>query len=149
MGITAETILQSSDKAFYRTNLKIQSYKATAEDQVETNILGALIKKKVNDEKTSELVIYSDNLFAADFPITIQSQQVSAAYFYNNMDLVINSVSYLADRKDAITIRKSINKIDYTPKDNEDTIVRSIIFGVPVIIIIAGIVVWQVRRRKK
>ena len=149
MGVTAETILESSDKAFYRTNLKIQSYKATSEDQVESNILGALIKKKINDEKTSELVIYSDNLFAADFPITIQSQQVSAAIFYNNLDLVINSVSYLADRKDAITIRKTINTIKYTPKENEDTIVRIIIFGVPVVIIIAGIIVWQVRRRKK
>ena len=100
------------------------------------------MQKKIDDNKTSELIVYSNNLFAADYPITIQSQQVSAAYFYNNMDLAINSVSYLADRKDAITIRKTINTIQYTATEKEDTIVRIIIFGVPVIIIIAGIVVW-------
>ena len=149
LGVTSEPILESSEKSFFRTNLKLQSYTATEEDQKGSNILGALMQKKIDDNKTSELIVYSNNLFAADYPITIQSQQVSAAYFYNNMDLVINSVSYLADRKDAITIRKTINTIKYTATEQEDTIVRIIIFGVPVIIIIAGIVVWQVRRRKK
>ena len=149
LGVTSEPILESSEKSFFRTNLKLQSYTATEEDQKGSNILGALMQKKIDDNKTSELIVYSNNLFAADYPITIQSQQVSAAYFYNNMDLAINSVSYLADRKDAITIRKTINTIQYTATEKEDTIVRIIIFGVPVIIIIAGIVVWQVRRRKK
>lgn len=149
LGVSSQTILTSSEKAFFRTNLKLTSYTATSEDEKGSSILGALMQKKLDNDKISNLVIYSNNLFAADYPITIQSQQVSAAYFYNNMDLVLNSVSYLADREDTITIRKSINTIYYTATEQEDTVVKIIIFGVPVIIIIAGIIVWQIRRRKK
>ena len=39
--------------------------------------------------------------------------------------------------------------VTYTATDKQDTIIKCIIFAVPVLIIIAGIIVWQVRRRKK
>lgn len=149
LGVSAQTILKSSEKSFLRTDLKQTSYSATSEDKVGSNILGALMQKKIDDEKTSELIIYSNNLFIADYPLTIQYQQISAATLYNNIDLGLNSVAYLADREDAITIRKAITAVPYTATKQQDTIVKIIIFGVPVIIILAGIVVWQIRRRKK
>ena len=50
-------------------------------------------------------------MFASDWYVTLNSSsgnssQVVAINFYNNRDLVINSVSYLTDREDNITIRK-------------------------------------------
>ena len=39
--------------------------------------------------------------------------------------------------------------VTYTATDEQDIIIRTVIFSVPALIIFAGIVVWQVRRRKK
>ena len=66
-----------------------------------------------------------------------------------NKDLVLNSIAYLSDREEDITTRKSTGTVTYTATEEQDTIIRTIIFTVPALIIIAGIVVWQVRRRKK
>ena len=68
---------------------------------------------------------------------------------YNNKDVILNSISYLTERTDTITIRKTNEQESYTVTEQEDAIIKTIIFAVPVIIIGIGIVVWQVRRRKK
>ena len=39
--------------------------------------------------------------------------------------------------------------VTYTATQEQDTIIRAIIFTVPALIIIVGIIVWQVRRRRK
>ena len=62
---------------------------------------------------------------------------------------MINSISYLTNRKDNVVIRKDTGVATYIATAKEDTIIRTIITVIPVIIILAGIVVWQVRRRKK
>ena len=61
----------------------------------------------------------------------------------------MDSISYLVDRKEDITARKDTGTVTYTATDKQDTIIKCIIFTVPAVIILAGIVVWQVRRRKK
>ena len=58
-------------------------------------------------------------------------------------------ISYLTERQDTITIRKSNDEEKYTVTDAEDAVIKTIIFIIPVLIIGIGIVVWQVRRRKK
>ena len=72
-----------------------------------------------------------------------------ALYFYNNKDVMLNSISYLTNREDTITIRKTDETESYTVNENENNIIMCIIFITPVVIIIAGIIVWQVRRRRK
>ena len=67
----------------------------------------------------------------------------------NNKEFLINSVSYLSNRKDNITVRKDTGVATYTATAREDTIIRTIITAIPILIILTGIVVWQVRRRKK
>ena len=66
-----------------------------------------------------------------------------------NKDLVLNSLAYLTDREEDITARKSTGTVTYTATEQQDTIVRIIIFAVPSVIIIIGLIVWQKRRRKK
>ena len=62
---------------------------------------------------------------------------------------MLNSLAYLADREEDITARKSTGTVTYTATEQQDTIVRIIIFAVPIIIILVGLIVWQRRRRKK
>ena len=56
---------------------------------------------------------------------------------------------YLTDKEEDITARKSTGTVTYTATEQQDTIIRAIIFTVPIVIVLAGIIVWQVRRRKK
>ena len=72
-----------------------------------------------------------------------------AVDLYNNKDVILNSISYLTQREDTITIRKTDEKQNYTVNEKENSIIQTIIFVTPIVIIIIGIVVWQVRRRKK
>jgi len=48
-----------------------------------------------------------------------------------------------------ITVRKDLGIVAYTATAQQDQIIRTIIVAIPVVVILAGIVVWQVRRRKK
>ena len=79
----------------------------------------------------------------------MQNSQTGAIQLGYNKDLVLNSIAYLVEREEDITARKSTGTVAYTATEQQDTIIRVIIFTVPALIIIAGIIVWQKRRRKK
>ena len=125
-----------------------------------TFVVGSeLIKTiKEEDEETGEggveskLVIYGENYFVSDYPPASQSSQssqyalIQLAY---NKDLALNSIAYLVDREEDITARKSTGTVTYTATEQQDILVRTIIFAVPIAIVGVGIVIWQVRRRKK
>ena len=97
---------------------------------------------------TSSLVIYGENYFISDYQLS-QNSQYGAIQLAYNKDLVLNSIAYLTDREEDITARKDTGTVTYTATEQQDTIIRAIIFTVPALIIIVGIIVWQVRRRKK
>ena len=81
--------------------------------------------------------------------VSINAQYYTyASELYNNKDIVLNSISHLTERDDTITIRKTDESESYTVTDQEDVIIKTIIFVVPMIIIFVGIVVWIFRRRK-
>lgn len=149
LGASVQNLINSSDSSFYRTNLSISSSSATDSEEEGPFTVGALITKKISDDTNATLIAFSNNLFATDYAITINSQNIPAIYLYNNKDLVLNSISYLTDREDTIIIRKDTGTVTYTATQQEDNVIRAIIFGVPVCIILAGIVVWQIRRRKR
>ena len=149
LGVTVQNLISSSSSSFLRTNLSISSTSATDVEETGSFTVGALITKKISDDKTANLIAYSNNLFATDYAIPVNNQNVPAIYLYNNKDLVLNSISYLTDREDTIIIRKDTGTVTYTATQQEDNIIRAIIFGVPVCIILIGIVVWQIRRRKR
>lgn len=149
LGVTYETIATTSDSAFVRTNLSETSKTRTEGDSEEgACIVGANVTKKISDEKTSQLIIYSDETFASTSQLVLGYQSIYAVYMYNNEDVVLNSVSHLTERTDTITIRKSDEVEKYTVTDQEDVIIKTIIFVVPVLVIMIGIAVWIFRRRK-
>lgn len=151
LGITYKTIAQTSDSAFLRTNLTISNTSKTNLDEEGGNsIIGALITKTLEDGKKAEMIVYSNAIFATNQQINMNTNySIYANKLCNNDDVVINSISYLTKRTDTITIRKDTDSVSYTVTEQQHNIIMAIIFLIPVSIMIIGIVVWQMRRRKK
>lgn len=154
--VTKNTLLEASEGAFFRTNFNITSSGKQQGEEEGPFIVGAEMQKKVSEansetgesEKISKLVIYGENLFISDYTLSQTSSYPMISYAYNK-DLVIDSIAYLVDRQEDIVIRKDTNTVNYTATVEQDNIIQAVIFGVPVVIIFAGILVWQHRRRKK
>lgn len=143
LGVSYETLIQTTNTAFIRTNFNISSTDRTDSDsEVGTYTLGVLATKKIDDSKTSKLILYSNEVFDQ---FQLGNYVVTA---YNNKDIVANSVSYLNERTDTITIRKNYDNVTYSVTEQQHNIITAIIFLTPVVIIIAGIIVWQVRKRR-
>jgi len=151
LGITYNTIAKTSDKAFLRTNLNISSMSKTNQDtDAQESIIGALVTRKAESGNTAEMIVYSNGVFATNQQINMNNTYAMYANrLCNNDDVAINSVAYLTKRTDTITIRKDADSVSYTVTEVQHNIIMAIIFLVPVAIIIIGIIVWQIRRRKK
>lgn len=153
LGVQAETLATTSANSYYRTDysLAVTVGKTDADEEAGNATVGALLKKTINDDTISEMLVYSNNLFITNQGIGISpTSAIPALDLYNNEDLAMNSIAYLTDRDNMITIRKDIETVStYTVTDEQNTIILSIIFTIPVVIILAGIIVWQYRRRKR
>ena len=156
MGITKEDLIITTDTSFLRTDMNIKEYTmAESDQQLSGEAIAATVTKKISDEKTSKLVICANSLFVSDMAVDLNvnglnsTSKMYGINFYSNKDFLANSISYLTDRKDNITLRKDTGLVTYTATAKEDQIIRIIITALPIMIIIIGIIVWQVRRRKK
>ncbi len=148
-GIEITNILTSNNTSFYRTNLALKSDSLNKTDEEGSFVIASCIKKKIEEGKTSTLVAFANNIFVTDYQIQIGNYSQYAISILNNKDIVLNAISYLNKKDDAITIRKDMGVVTYVVTDMQDTIIRIIIFAFPIVIILVGIIVWQKRRRKK
>lgn len=156
LNVTSTELLKASEASYFRTDFTIQSQAAQEGEAKGTFVVGAELDKTIeakNEEtgtpaKVSKLVIYGENYFISDYPLSSSTSSPVLQYAYNK-DLAINSMAYLVDREEDITTRKNTGTVTYTATDEQNSIILVTIFAVPVAIIVAGIVVWQVRRRKK
>ena len=146
----------TSEEAYFRTDFNNQEDAAAEGEETGSFTVGVELEKTIKEENeetgekavTSKLVIYGENYFISDYQLS-QNSQYGAIQLAYNKDLALNSIAYLVDRPEDITARKSTGTVTYTATEMQDTIIKAIIFTVPIIIVLAGIVVWQVRRRKK
>ena len=69
--------------------------------------------------------------------------------YRQNKDLVLNSIAYLSNREEDITVRKSTGAVTYTATEQENRIILAIITAVPLIVIAVGIIAWIKRKRQK
>ena len=148
LNVKRTDLLTASDTSFFRNDLTINSIEKTDKDTAGKFTVGTMLTKTIKDDIKSTLVIYGENFFVSNTTIT-ESSQTPLLLAYDNKDLLLNSMAYLTDREDDITIRKSTDTVTYTATETQDIIIRVIIFVVPCLIILAGIIVWQIRRRKK
>ena len=146
----------TSEGAYFRTDFNNQQSEAVDGEETGSFVVGAELDKTIteaNEETgeqavTSKLVIYGENYFISDYQLS-QNSQYGAIQLGYNRDLMLDSISYLVDRPEDITARKSTGTVTYTATEQQDLIIRIIIFAVPLLIILVGIIVWKVRRRKK
>lgn len=154
LNIEETDILKTSEGSYFRTNFYNSSNSKTDEDEAGPFLVGAELDKTITEKTddtpavTSKLIIYGENYFVSDVPLS-SSVNSPLIQFRQNKDLVLNSIAYLSDREEDITARKTTGNVTYTATEQENQIILAIIFGVPVLIIIIGIIVWIKRQRKK
>ncbi len=149
--VTVEVLASLSDKAFYRTDLENPSQtKINSDEDVGGEPIAAILTKQIG-ENTSKMIIFANTTFATNMQIRIDSQYYMYAIdLYNNEDVLLNSISYLTEREDNITIRKNDETVStYDVSEMQLRIVLGVIFAIPVFIVFIGILVWWHRRRKK
>ena len=151
LSVGYEILASTGETSFIRTNFDTNSYTRTDADSEEGSFtVGVCATKKISDDISSEMIIYSNELCASDLQVPVSNQYyMYAVDLYNNKDIILNSISHLTERTDTITIRKTDETENYTVSEQEDTIIKIIIFTIPTVIIIIGLVVWQIRRRRK
>lgn len=156
LNVEEEDLIKTSENSYFRTNFNTKSETPTEDEEKESFVVGAEFKKTIKEEDEenntpavmSKMIVYGENYFISDYQLSENSQYGAIQLAYNK-DLMLNSIAYLVDREEDITARKSTGTVTYTATDEQDIIIRTVIFSVPALIIFAGIVVWQVRRRKK
>ena len=154
--VEKKDLLTTTDGAYFRSNFNNIQNEKLEEEESKSFLVGAELKKTIkeaneeNNEKevTSKLIIYGENAFISDYPI-VNGTTTPGIYYGKNKDVVLNSLAYLVDRPEDITARKSTGTVVYTATASQDRNIRIIIFTVPILIIVIGIIVWNVRKRKK
>jgi len=154
--VVKDELLFTSDNAFFRSDFTIQTEKPTNGENKEKMLVGVELQKIIADAneetgekaKISKLVLIGENYFASDIQLN-ENYQTAVVQLASNKDLVLNSISYLVNREEDITVRKNTGTTTYTATEQQHAIIMSIILIFPIIIIIAGIVVWIKRKRRE
>ena len=103
---------------------------------------------KDSEKVESELIIYGNDYFISDQPLQTSQSVIYMFELLNNEDLGLNSIAYLTNNDQEITIRKSYSDTvsSFTATDAQKSRIITAIFMVPIVIIIIGIVVWIIRK---
>ena len=150
--VTSSDILTTSSSCYNIEDYSKGVTNATLKDlEQKTYTIGSELTRTMKngeDEKESKLVIYSNIGFITD---SYQDAQVQLPTMQNagNVNLVLNTFAELGEEKDLITVRKAANVTNFQTTETQNRIVKLIIFGVPVIILLIGIVIWNYRRKKR
>lgn len=157
LNVEKTDLILTSDTTYFTTDLS--GAMNTKTDEKGAFTVGAQLVKTISeadedseeDDITSTLIIYGDNLFASDTTVSYGNYGAYAINLANNADLVLNSIGFLSEKDENITIRKNYtsSSTTFTPTDGEISIIVKIIFVVPVAIIALGVIIWIIRKNKK
>lgn len=164
LNVTYEPLLETSDSALFVTDLASDAETAAATAQSGKFTIAADITKTIsettetneNGEETtnsiqSKLVLCANGRFMTDYIISEISNQYPISYVGSNKDFGINTISVLAKKENGLKIRKDMAGTSYvfSASSKQNAIVLAIIFAVPVMIIIIGIIVGKYRKKRK
>jgi ABC-2 type transport system permease protein len=161
LNVTKEELLASSEDSLFITDLTQSAAVAANSAEKGKSTIAALVTKTITpateatddteatDAVESQLMIMANSSFITDYKVEQLSSQYPVSYLGNNKDFMLNAISELTSREDTLKIRKDMSTSTYQPTDEQHLIVLLIIFSVPVAIILLGIIVWNVRRRKR
>ena len=161
LNVTREDIVTSSANALFIQDIA-QSASAAAETAEKSqSVIASILTKTITpaveasegveakDAVEAKLLVMANASFITDYKVDQLSATYPISYLANNKDFMLNSISHMTSREDTLKIRKDMSNSTYTPTEDQHAVVMVIIFAVPIAIIIAGIVVWQLRRRKR
>ncbi len=153
--VTSQVIVTTSDTALFRTEVSNTSSSKIESDEEGSFLLGVKLTKTIQSQeeeqnkKQATLYAISNNFFIADYEVTIGNTKVPPITFYNNKDYILNTIAELTENENAISIRKDTGVVTYTATEAQDKMIRIAITIFPICIIIIGIIVWMVRKKKK
>lgn len=154
LNVTKENLLKTSEETAFISDLS--SDLDIAAENAETGVveIASILTKQVTPpdggtDTKSELIIVSSASFISDYSVSELNQSYPLSYIASNTDFVINSMAYLGGKENILTIRKDYSTSTYTPTNLQNLIVIVAIVGIPVLIILTGIVVWVYRKRRK
>ena len=152
LGIEEKKIIHTTDSAYFR---KSNTSNPTDGDEKGGFTIGGVYKKNISSESnednqiSSQLIIFGEISFISDEPI-VNNTYPLVLLPYDNRNLALNSIAYITDNDKGITIRKKYNNSsNFSATEAQKSLIMKVVFLVPIAIIIIGIIVWQVRRRKK
>lgn len=156
LGIEEQKIISTADTTYFRKNISNTSNSTDGDEQggftvggIYTKTISSKSENEENSKIVSNLVILGDNNFISDIQVASNAYPMILLP-YDNKDLALNAIAYLTDNDEGITIRKDYNNVSsFTATDAQKSLIMKVVFAVPILIIIIGIIVWQVRRRKK
>lgn len=156
LNVTKETLLSTTDDAIFVSDISADM--ATAAQTAETgkSDIASLMTKTITktneageEEKLeAKLIISASGSFASDYTMPELTSNYPMSYLGSNKDFIINSFAYLGEKGNTISIRKDMANSTYMPTEKQNAIVMTIIFTVPVIIILIGITITAYRKKE-
>ena len=149
VSVESSEIVMTSSKCYnledYQSGVNLDNLEPS------TYTIGSELTRKVtngDDTTESKLVVYGNATFFTD-SYNNSLIQIYVMQNNGNVNLALNTFAELAEEENLLTIRKATNVLTFQNTESEDRIVKVIIFGIPVLIIIIGIIVWNYRRKKR
>ncbi len=157
--VEKEILLSSSDTASFITDLSSDINNAKSTAQTGKSEIAAVLTKDISkeentvdendDSSNSKLIIVATGNFITDYKVPQISEIYPMSYVESNKDFVLNSMAYLGDKGNILTIRKDMSSSTYVPTPVQNIIVLIVVFAIPILIIIIGILVWSFRKKRK
>lgn len=163
LNVSYEELLGTSDSALYVTDFTSDATAAASSAQTGHWTVAGMATKTISEgttnEKTGEtegaveskLVVSGCGRFMTDYVVTEVSNQYPLSYIGSNKDFAINTIAKLSNKEGGLTLRKDMAGTSYrfTASAKQNAIVLGIIFAVPVVVIIIGIIVGKHRKKRK
>jgi hypothetical protein len=153
LGVTYEAFMKSSENSYYKKNVEGKDYTKKDDDETGSFRIGEILTKKVGDKKSVMIAYstaYSFTNYSTKITVNDTEMAVMPLGLINNKDLILNSVSYLTGESDDVRTRKATTGIIFDKaSDSSIRLVFIVCIGVPAIIVLAGIIVTIVRKKRR
>ena len=135
LNVTKTELLSTSEKALYKTDLSSDTMTKRENDEEGKFIVGALLNKKIDEEKNSKIIIFANNYFVTNEKVTIGKEEIPVVELYNNKELILNSLDYLTNNENDLKIQKLMPR-NYYIGIEEDNIRQAIIIEMVIFVLL-------------
>ena len=149
-GLVCETSTSNMIVGYPDVIIPEMSYNSIVKDLYTDGKIVFFDSCKIDMADEAKLVAFANATYITSYTVQLGNSYGTPITLRNNKDIILNTVSYLTNREDAIRIRKDTGNVVFaTLTEQQDIIVKIIIFTIPAAIILAGIIITIVRKNKK